>query len=371
MRLCYLLLSPTFGMHQYTADLAHRQLASGNEVHLVTTRHLPQGRYSPEITIHTPVASSNRGLSGEGLRLWKIGRVVRVIDGLAPDLVHVTGPHLWNPLVLRSLAGAGYPAIHTLHDLHPHAGAIYGRLLYYWNRWVQRTASHLLVHGRCFRQELLAAGIPPSRVTFSPLTHLFLSFEWEQRLAQSPPEIRYGNWALFFARFEKYKGLEVLLEASSRLGRRSDVDLKVVAAGSGRFSEGIKDRELPPNVEVRDRLIGDEEAVELFSRCGLVVLPYIEASQSALISAAYYFKKPVIVTRTGALPEYVEEGRTGWVIPPQDPQALADAMLHALTKRDLLVEMGQMGKNWYNRQRKVENDAINKMYNWERSAEKR
>ena len=362
MRLCYLLLSPTFGMHQYTADLAHRQLAAGHEVHLVTTHHLPRDRYSPEITIHTPVATTNRGFSGEALRLWEIGRVVRAIRGLNPDLVHATGPHLWNPLILRSLSGAGYPTVHTLHDLHPHAGAIYGRLLYLWNRWVLGVADHLLVHGQRYRQELLAAGVSSSRVTYTPLTHLFLSFEKERQLAQSPPEIRYRNWALFFARLERYKGLEVLLEACSQGIRTSSTSLNVIVAGTGRLPNGMRGRELPSNVEVRNRLIGDEEAIDLFSQCGLLVLPYIEASQSALVAAAYYFSKPVIVTRTGALPEYVKEGQTGWIIPPNDPSALADAMREALQNTELLTKMGQMGKKWYNRHRQGENVCIQKMY---------
>jgi hypothetical protein len=100
MRIVYILLSPTFGMHQYTADLANR-LATDEawleaEVHLVTTTNLPADRYAPAVRIHTPLTTQNTGLSLDSLRLDKLARVKATLRELRPDLVHFTGPHLWN-----------------------------------------------------------------------------------------------------------------------------------------------------------------------------------------------------------------------------------------------------------------------------------
>jgi glycosyltransferase involved in cell wall biosynthesis len=114
-------------------------------------------------------------------------------------------------------------------------------------------------------------------------------------------------------------------------------------------------------VEIRNWLVGDDEAVDLFRRCGVVVLPYVEASQSALVAAAYFFRKPAIVTRAGALPEYVVHGETGWVIPPGDPQALAATLAAALGDPDRLARMGRAGWAWYERQRRAEFDALQQM----------
>ena len=207
MRICYVLLSPTFGMHQYTADLANRMGQAGHDVHVVTTVHAPRDRYGPVVKLHTPVATSSTGFSFETGRVLALARSLRAIQRLAPDVVHFTGPHLWNVLLMRSLAASGIPVAHTLHDLHPHAGALYGRLLYLWNEWVQRNADHLLVHGKCYRDELLARGVAPSRVTHTPLTMLFVSYVRERALAKSLPTIQYEQWVLFFARLEVYKGL--------------------------------------------------------------------------------------------------------------------------------------------------------------------
>ena len=115
-------------------------------------------------------------------------------------------------------------------------------------------------------------------------------------------------------------------------------------------------------VDVRPGLIGDDEAVDLFRRCGLLVLPYRDATQSALVAHAYYFRKPVIITRTGALPEYVIEGETGWVIPPGEPQALAEALREALSDPARLARMGAAGRAWYDRERRAEGMALQQMY---------
>jgi glycosyltransferase involved in cell wall biosynthesis len=360
MRICYLLLSPTWGMHQYTADLANRLAQAGHEVHLVTTRRVPRDRYAPAVTIHTPVDTRDTGFSFEAIRhsSFVVRHALSALRQVDPDLVHVTGPHLWNPLLLRALRRDGVPAVHTLHDLHPHPGAAYGRLLYGWNGWVRREAAHLLVHGQRFRDELLARGVDPGRVSCTPLTHLFVGHQHEGALRRSPPAVEYGPWALFFGRLEAYKGLDVLVEAARRLESRV---VGVIVTGPGCL-EGLVPGPIPPNVEVRPGWVGDDAAIELFRYCGLVVLPYVEASQSALVAAAYFFFKPVLVTRAGALPEYVVQDETGWVVPPGDPGALAAGLQAVLAGPDRLAHLGRAGRAWYEDRRQDEEAALQALY---------
>jgi starch synthase len=289
-------------------------------------------------------------------------KILRTILRLNPDLVHITGPHLWNPLLLHGLRREGIPTIHTLHDLHPHAGVVYGRLLYIWNGWVERIADHLLVHGKRYRQELIDRSIAPSRVTFTPLVFLFFTYAVQQQLFKSTPIVSYEPWALFFARIEKYKGVDVLIEAA-RLASKGKSGIDLVIAGKRRSAEVLSPISIPANVKVRDRYIKDNEALDLFSRCGLVVLPYIEASQSTMVAAAYFFRKPVVVTRTGALPEYVEDGKTGWIIPPQEPKILQGVLQKALADPVKLAAMGEAGRLWFDRQRQTGIETLQIMYN--------
>ena len=351
-------------MHQYTADLANRMQAAGHEVHVLTTRRAPRDRYSPAVTLHAPISTATTGFSVEGLNPWT-PRALRnlrlLIVSLQPDVVHFTGPHLWNPWLLRTVRQAGIPTIHTLHDLHPHAGAVYGRLLYLWNDQVCLRADRLLVHGQCHRQELLDKGLGGAQVSCTLLTHLFVGYAQEQALRQALPPVSYEPWALLPGRLAAYKGLDTLVEAVWQLDKEASSYPLAVVAGPGSL-RGLVRGILPPGLEVRNRLIADAEAIDLFSRCGLVVLPYVEASQSALVAAANFFHKPVIVTNVGALPEYVVEGKTGWVIPPNDPHALSRALRAALSDPAGLASMGLAGCTWSGQQRELESIALQGIY---------
>ena len=361
MNVVYVLLSPTLGMHQYTADLADRAAVDGHEVHLVTTARLPRDRYGEGVRIHTPLDTRTRGFSREALRLSAIRRVQQAILDLHPDLVHFTGPHLWNVPLVRGLSRRGVPLLHTLHDLDPHHGSGYGRLLYAWNALILRYATHILVHGVRFRARLIQSGLPAGRVTYTPLLHLFLGNAVLEPDSGLDCEVTYEPWALFFGRLVPYKGVEYLITACAMMNGQNQPGPRVVVAGPGDLN-GLWAGPLPARLELRNHLVGDREALDLFRRCGLVVLPYVEASQSALVAAAYYFRKPVLVTRTGALPEYVVEGSTGCVVEPAHATGLARTLDRMLADKAGLMRMGMAGRAWYEARRCEETAALSKLY---------
>ena len=67
-------------------------------------------------------------------------------------------------------------------------------------------------------------------------------------------------------------------------------------------------------------------------------------------------------TPPGAPPEYVVEGETGWVVPPGDAGALAEALGAALGDPARLARMGEAGRAWYERQRRREEQILREMY---------
>ncbi len=362
MRLCYVLLSPTFGMHQYASDLANRMSQMGHEVHLVTTTSFPRDRYLGTVTVHTPVTLRSTSFSREALSWRKLWRVYSLIDGLQADVIHFTGPHVWNAVLVKALARKRGVVVHTLHDLDPHMGTRYGFFLRLWNRLILCWANHILIHGEAYRERLLNMGLPPDRVTFTPLLHLFIGADRRKSLStQVATSIQYQPWALFFGRVERYKGVDCLLTAGAMMKNGNHGQPKIILAGPGDLST-VWAGPLPSNVEVRNRLIPDEEAIDLFRRCGFVVLPYLDATQSALVAAAYYFRKPVVVTRTGVLPEYVEDDQTGRVIEPGHPASLARCLEDMLSDPIRLAQMGTAGRTWYDAYREMETATLLEMY---------
>lgn len=369
MKIVYVLLTPTFGMHQYTADLANRMSHSGHEVHLVTTQTFPRDRYAPAVHLHPVAHTTNSGLSPQSLRRDQLHAVRHAILQLAPQVVHVTGPHLWNVPLVRALRRAGLPVIHTLHDLDPHAGARLGALLHIWNRLIMHSATRILVHGEQYRARLAALGFA-DRVAYTPLLHLFLSHA-NHAAAHAPngstPDAPDGErpFALFFGRLEKYKGVNNLLAAYAMLGERTPLyhapAFDLVLAGPGELPH-FWTGSLPGGVMRHKGLVDDELALDLFHRCSLVVLPYIDATQSALVAAAYFFHKPVLVTHVGALPEYVVAGQTGFVVEPDHPPSLARALSEAFDNPARLRAMGAAGRAWYDRRRAEELASLHALY---------
>lgn len=63
-----------------------------------------------------------------------------------------------------------------------------------------------------------------------------------------------------------------------------------------------------------------------FAASDLVVLPYESATQRGIVQIAYGFNKPVIVINVGGLPDVVEDGKTGYVVEPENGKALVKAI---------------------------------------------
>ncbi len=358
MRICYLLLSPTFGLHQYTADLANRM----ENAQLVTTTHYPSPRYAPGVTVHTRVDFHNTGTLATFIHPRAAHNVARTILEIQPDLVHITGPHIWNLPLLLWLKRRQIPTIHTLHDLDPHPGRRHGYLLNFWNRYILHGADHILVHGKIYRKRLFKDGYPSAKLTYTPLLFLFLGYAWEKRIEQLAHQVSYDPFILFFGRFEEYKGIDYLIAAWNQLNVTQKTKWRLVLAGKGSLGKLLAEP-LPTGVEIRNHFIDDSEALDLFQHCSLVILPYTGATQSSLIAAAYFFHKPVIVTQSGALPEYVEAGKTGWIVPAKNAAALANSIQAALSLDPTqLQKMGENGQTWYQVERLAEEEKLRAMY---------
>jgi len=139
-----------------------------------------------------------------------------------------------------------------------------------------------------------------------------------------------GDVLLFFGFVRRYKGLEVLIDALPRVLAQRKVTLVV----AGEFYEPVAPIQeriaalgLGDAIRLYDRYVPDEEVGDLVAAADCVVLPYRSATQSGVVLVAYAGGCPVISTRVGGLPEVVEEGVTGFLVPPEDPSALADAIL--------------------------------------------
>ncbi|MDH3197289.1 MAG: glycosyltransferase [Candidatus Krumholzibacteria bacterium] len=139
----------------------------------------------------------------------------------------------------------------------------------------------------------------------------------------------HGRVLLFFGLVRSYKGLSVLLRAFAACGERLGATLLVVGEfyePRARYEELIAQLGIGERVRLVDRYVPNEEVEVYFKAADLVVLPYLTATQSGVVQIAFSFAKPVVVTGVGGLPDVVTDGETGYVVTPDDPEALAGAI---------------------------------------------
>jgi len=149
---------------------------------------------------------------------------------------------------------------------------------------------------------------------------------------------------LFFGRIWEYKGLEYLIRAEPLISARLP-DVRILIAGEGEdFSRYTRMMVHPQRFIVHNEYISEERAAEYFQRASVVVLPYIEASQSGVIPMAYSAGKPVVATTVGGLPEMVDDGYTGYLVSPRDARQLAEALTRLLLDKPLCRQMGMNAK---------------------------
>ncbi len=125
-----------------------------------------------------------------------------------------------------------------------------------------------------------------------------------------------GRVVLFFGlRPAVQRGLGVLLDAFAEIVRQDGRRLFVVGEiyeGRERYNARIEELGIgEPRDRMIDRYVANEEVEKYFAACDLVVLPYLSATQSAVVQVAYGFDKPVVVTSVGGLPRSVEDGVDG------------------------------------------------------------
>ena|SRR5271157_436863 len=162
-------------------------------------------------------------------------------------------------------------------------------------------------------------------------------------------KLRNPGQILFFGRIEKYKGLDVLIESLKYVHQK----YQLIVAGKGqiRRTSALALLIRQNKVKIFNDYIDDNFMYELFSTSGIVVVPYLTGTQSAVISNSFAFNTPVIATKVGSIHEIVNDGKTGFIIDPGDPEQLAERLNIILNNTKM---QNDMAKNI-----EVENQKIN------------
>jgi glycosyltransferase involved in cell wall biosynthesis len=278
-------------------------------------------------------------------------RVRRLVRSLEPDLLHAL--HL-----------TSYGFLAALCDLHPTLTSVWGTdvleaprwtpLHYAITRFALARADHVTATGLQLANATLRYTPPAKPVTVVPYGVDLDRFRPRER-SDRRDEVVVGA----VARFSLEKGLDVLLEAAARLVR-DGVAVRVVLAGEG--PQRARLERLAARLEIADRVrflgeVPHERVPEVLATFDIFALPSRAEGFGVAALEAQAMALPVVGSRVHGIPDTVDDGRTGLLVPPGDTGALAAAIARLAGDAALRAEMGRAGRAF-----------VEARYRWEENA---
>lgn len=263
-------------------------------------------------------------------------RIYDIIKGFHPDIVQLTlYPTEHEPFLyfFRN------KVVQLVHDPFPHTGEA-RRMLLVNIKLSTFFFKNFIMLNKCQREAFINKyHLARKRVDVSQLG----IYECMNEFRNAKTTIDKTNYILFFGRISPYKGIDYLINAVKRM--TGDVQLIIAGGGTVYFPKSLYEGDC--RITLINRYIDMSELYELISNCGIVVCPYTDATQSGVVMTAYSLYKPVIVTDVGGLPEMVDDGKTGFVIPRKSVEALYKVLEEIYSNPSILQTLSDNIKKKY------------------------
>jgi len=260
------------------------------------------------------------------------------------------------------------PVIFTVHNVLSHDNS---RLYIFLSHILFKFGDHFIVHSETgFRQMLRHYHISPEKISIIP--HGSLDFHVRKNVSRIALRKKLGfsetdKVILLFGAIRPYKGVDIALRALAEI--HEHLPVKLLIAGKlweswEPYERLIHELGIEYAVTTRLEYIPSGEVYEYFEASDLAIFPYrYFDSQSGAGATAISFKKPMIVTNTGGLPELVNDPRC--IVPANDFHALARAIKDFFQNPEIsdavASKMNLISKklSWKNIARQTQNVYIN------------
>ena len=263
------------------------------------------------------------------------------------DLLHA---QWWSlPLVLVYLCVCGIfklrgkPVVFTIHNVYSHDGS---RLYEKASKLLFMLGNHFIVHTENNRQQLISRYAISSE-TISVIPHGSLDFQVRNQCDRNKirEELEIApnqKVVLLFGAIRPYKGVTTAIEAFPTILKEIPDSLLLIAGKLWQkwepYQQRINELGISGAVKTFLEYIPSGEVYRYFEAADLVILPYHRFdSQSGIGSTAVSFRKPLIVTEVGGLPDLVKNPE--YVVRPGSPNILARRIIDCLTDQSRLAAM--------------------------------
>jgi glycosyltransferase involved in cell wall biosynthesis len=264
---------------------------------------------------------------------WQLGYALRRQQ---VDILHMHTPHAHTIGVLACLLAPKVRKVVSRRVDFPPIRNLFSR----W-KYLRPEVQYLAV-SEAVRQVLIDSGIPPHRVqTVYSGVDLRRFDEVPQAPSLFPTGMRVVGTVGHLA---GHKGHRYLLDATRYL-LQSEPQVRVVIAGDGALRTTLQAQAASLGIADRVCLTGfRHDILGLMQRFEVFVFPsYLEGLGTAMLDAMA-LRKPVVATRAGGILEVVQDGVTGLLVRPRDPEALAQAVLYLLRRPEQARAFGEAGR---------------------------
>lgn len=283
-----------------------------------------------------------------GGRLWNARRLLDVIKGFRPDIVHT---HLFRATLTGApvARAAGVAAVvETYHGREAwRRGAIKGQFAI--DRLVSKLVSRVIAVSRAAAEFLIIQkGIPASKITVVPNGRDLTAFrssaaargEFRRRLGLADDVAAIG----VVGRLETQKGHRFFLDALPLI-LAAFPGARAVLVGEGSLRDALEAQASALGVDNAVTFAGFQGDIPgIMSAMDVIVLPSLFEGMPLVAIEALAAGKPLVATRVDGTPEVVDHGVTGLLVPPAAPQPLAEAILTVLTDPALGARLGSAGR---------------------------
>ena len=275
----------------------------------------------------------------------------RIMAQHRPDLLHVNSSRdSWIGALAARLVPARPAVIRTRHISTPLNRNVTTRLLY------RRLIDFVIVTGsELTRRGLIERdGLEPYRVAAFPIgidVEEFRPGKPDRDLRQEFGLAAEHRLVGLISYLRTYKGHEYFIEAAARvLPRAKDVTFLIV--GEGPEEERLRARIASLGLSHHVRMLGfRQDLLNVFRSLDLFVIPSVEGDTiPQVLMQALAIGLPVISTTVGSIPDVVQDGKTGFVVPPRNAEALAERILTLLDDPALRAAMGAQGRELVERE---------------------
>lgn len=228
------------------------------------------------------------------------------------DIIFFETLHTWNlPVMIFSGNAKTYQVI---HEVIPHEGDSQEKMVYLMNKVVVKFSDIIVLHNKTYMRQMTEL----YKIRAERLRYLE---SWRRYPGYTNP-VR-NKRVLFFGRINPYKGANNLLEIVRMC---PNIYFDVIGRVDAQTQDIVDLLAKETNVKLNNDYVSDEEMRKAFINSDWVIVPYNSASQSGIIIDAYKFSRPVIAFSVGAIPEQVENGKSGFLIPAGDNRMFADKL---------------------------------------------